>query len=57
MQVANQLNEPEEVSFEAGTYQVTTQGHNGKLPMTVTLTEEKIEKIYLDSYGESTRIA
>lgn len=57
VQVANQLNEPEEVSFEAGTYQVTTQGHNGKLPMTVTLSEDKIEKIDIDSSGESSGIA
>ncbi|HDR3342143.1 TPA: NAD(P)H-dependent oxidoreductase, partial [Bacillus anthracis] len=34
--IANQLNEPEEVRFEPGTYQVTTAGHNGDLPMSVT---------------------
>lgn len=57
VEVANQLNLPEEVRFEPGTYQVTTQGHNGKLPMEVTLSEEKIEKIDIDSSGESSGIA
>lgn len=55
--VANQLNEPEEVHFEPGTYHVVTEGHNGKLPMEVTLSEEKIEKIDIDSSGESAGIA
>ncbi|MEX2804771.1 flavocytochrome c [Streptococcus sp. H31] len=55
--VANQLNLPEEVRFEPGTYQVTTEGHNGKLPMSVTLSEEKIEAIDIDSSGESSGIA
>lgn len=55
--VANQLNIPEEVRFEPGTYQVTTQGHNGKLPMAVTLSNERIEKIDIDSSGESSGIA
>lgn len=55
--VANQLNLPEEVKFEPGTYQVTTEGHNGKLPMEVTLSEERIEKIDIDSSGESSGIA
>lgn len=55
--VANQLNVPEEIRFEPGTYQVTTEGHNGKLPMAVTLSEERIEKIDIDSSGESSGIA
>lgn len=55
--VANQLNQPEEVRFEPGTYQVVTEGHNGKLPMEVTLSDEKIEKIEIDSSGESAGIA
>lgn len=57
VEVANQLNLPEEVRFEPGTYTVTTEGHNGKLPMEVTLSEEKIEKIDIDSSGESSGIA
>lgn len=55
--IANQLNEPEEVIFEPGTYSVTTVGHNGNLPMQVTLSEERIEKIDIDSSGESAGIA
>ncbi|MGT2906671.1 flavocytochrome c [Streptococcus dentiloxodontae] len=57
VKVANQLNLPEEVSFEPGTYQVTTEGHNGKLPMEVTLSEERIEKIEIDSSGETSGIS
>ncbi|MDW8682021.1 flavocytochrome c [Streptococcus suis] len=55
--VANQLNLPEEIRFEPGTYQVSTEGHNGKLPMEVTLSDERIEKIDIDSSGESSGIA
>ncbi|MGT2799896.1 flavocytochrome c [Streptococcus marmotae] len=55
--VASQLSIPEEIRFEPGTYSVTTQGHNGQLPMLVTLSEEKIEKIDIDSSGESSGIA
>ncbi|WP_315460403.1 flavocytochrome c [uncultured Streptococcus sp.] len=55
--IANQLNEPEEVRFEPGTYQVTTVGHNGDLPMSVTLSEERIEAIDIDSSGETGGIA
>ena len=55
--VANQLNLPEEIRFEPGTYHVTTEGHNGKLPMDVTVSEDRIEKIEIDSSGESSGIA
>lgn len=55
--IANQLNLPEEVRFEPGTYHVTTEGHNGKLPMDVTVSEDRIEKIEIDSSGESSGIA
>lgn len=55
--ITNQLNEPEEVRFEPGTYQVTTVGHNGDLPMSVTLSEERIEAIDIDSSGETGGIA
>ncbi|WP_057491818.1 flavocytochrome c [Streptococcus orisasini] len=56
-EIANQLNEPEEVHFEPGTYQVTTVGHNGDLPMAVTLSEDRIETIDIDSSGETGGIA
>ncbi len=55
--ITNQLNEPEEVHFNPGTYQVTTVGHNGNLPMSVTLTEDRIEAIDIDSSGETGGIA
>ena len=55
--ITNQLNEPEEIHFEPGTYQVTTVGHNGDLPMSVTLSEDRIEAIDIDSSGETGGIA
>lgn len=55
--IANQLNQPEDVRFEPGTYHVTTVGHNGDLPMLVTLSEERIEAIDIDSSGETGGIA
>ncbi|MGM0125966.1 fumarate reductase flavoprotein subunit [Enterococcus sp. AZ194] len=56
-EVANLLNEPEEVVFEPGAFTVTAPGHNGDLPMVVTLSEERIEKIDIDTSGESEGIA
>ncbi|MGT2666699.1 FAD-dependent oxidoreductase [Streptococcus rifensis] len=55
--IANQLNEPEELALEPGTYEVTAIGHNGKLPMSVTLSQDRIEKIDIDTEGESSGIA
>ena len=55
--IANQLNQPEDVRFEPGTYHVTTVGHNGDLPMSVTLSEDRIEAIDIDSSGETGGIA
>lgn len=55
--VANQLNEPEEVTFEPGEFTVVTPGHNGDLPMVVTLSEDRIENIDIDTSGESAGIA
>lgn len=55
--IANQLNQPEDVRFEPGTYHVTTVGHNGDLPMSVTLSEDRIEVIDIDSSGETGGIA
>ncbi len=42
-EVVNILNIPEEVNFEPGRYTVTTLGHNGDLPMVVTLSSDRIE--------------
>ncbi|MGT2785211.1 flavocytochrome c [Streptococcus merionis] len=55
--IANQLNEPEELVLEPGTYEVSAVGHNGKLPMSVTLSQDRIEKIDIDTEGESSGIA
>ncbi|EHI73948.1 NADPH-dependent FMN reductase [Streptococcus criceti] len=55
--IANQLNEPEDVHFEPGEYEVTTEGHNGPLPVTVTLSDDRIEKIDIDSSGETSGIS
>lgn len=55
--VANLLNVPEEVTFEAGDFTVTAPGHNGDLPMVVTLSKDRIENIEIDTSGESEGIA
>ncbi|PXZ06804.1 flavocytochrome c [Gilliamella apicola] len=56
-QVANLLNEPEEITYEPGQYCVTAPGHNGDLPMVVTLSMDRIESIDIDTEGESEGIA
>lgn len=55
--VANLLNEPEELHFEPGRYTVTAPGHNGELPMVVTLSDDRIEAIAIDTSGETEGIA
>ncbi len=56
-QISNLLNVPEDVKYEPGIYNVVAPGHNGNLPMAVTLTEERIETISIDTTGESEGIA
>lgn len=56
-EVANLLTIPEEVEFEPGEFTVTTPGHNGDIPMVVTLSKDRIEDINIDSSGESEGIA
>lgn len=56
-EIANLLNVPEDVTFEPGDYTVTAPGHNGDLPMVVTLTTDRIESIDIDTTGESEGIA
>lgn len=56
-EISNMLNDPEEISYQPGDYKVTAPGHNGDLPMTVTLSKEKIEAINVDTSGESEGIA
>ncbi|WP_208559007.1 flavocytochrome c [Marinilactibacillus kalidii] len=55
--ISNQLLEEEKVTFVPGTYEVTTQGYHGTLPMKVTLSNERIEEIDIDSSGETEGIA
>jgi fumarate reductase flavoprotein subunit len=57
VKVADALSVPEEVHFEPGKYQVSAAGHNGKFPMTVTMSENRIEKIEIDTQGETQGIA
>ncbi|MBP1040860.1 FAD-dependent oxidoreductase [Vagococcus sp. BWB3-3] len=56
-EVANLLSVPEEVQFESGAFTVTTPGHNGDIPMVVTLKNNRIEDISIDTSGESEGIA
>lgn len=56
-EIANLLNVPENITFEPGKYEVTAVGHNGNLPMTVTLSDDRIEAIDIDTSGESEGIA
>lgn len=56
-EVANLLNVPEDVTFEEGSFNVTAPGHNGDLPMVVTLSKDRIENIEIDTSGESEGIA
>ncbi|AUJ28952.1 MAG: flavocytochrome c [Liquorilactobacillus hordei] len=57
IQAAEFLNASEEVHFEPGEYQVSAIGHNGKLPMTITVSEKRIEKIEIDTKNETKGIA
>ena len=55
--IANQLNEEEEFFFAPGEYEVNAIGHSGKLPMTVSFSEKRIESIKIDTQGETEGIA
>ncbi len=56
-EVASLLSVPEEVNFTPGVYEVSAPGHNGELPMIVTISEQRIEEIKIDSSGETEGIA
>ena len=51
------LNVPEDLKVNPGTYDVTAMGHNGKLPMSVEFSEDKIENIEIDTSAETAGIA
>ena len=55
--VASILALPEDIKFEPGTYQVSALGYNGKLPMSVTFGNDRIEDIQIDTSGETAGIA
>ncbi|RWX56170.1 NADH-dependent flavin oxidoreductase [Photobacterium chitinilyticum] len=46
-----------DIKFEPGEYTAYGYGHNGKLPVTVTLSEDKILEVLVDSSKESDGIA
>lgn len=52
-----EMNIPDEVNYKPGTYEVTAVGHNGDLPMSVTLSDDRIEKIDIDTSSETEGIA
>ncbi|AVK60891.1 flavocytochrome c [Lactobacillus sp. CBA3605] len=56
-EIANLLNVPEDLEFKPGTFEVTAKGHNGELPMAVTLSKDRIEDIKIDTTGETAGIA
>jgi fumarate reductase flavoprotein subunit len=55
--VANMLNEPQTIEFKPGDFEVEAIGHNGALPMTVTLSKDRIEDIQIDTSTETKGIA
>ena len=55
--ISNLLNIPEDITFTPGTFEVSTPGHNGDLPMKVTLSKKRIEKIDIDTSKETEGIA
>lgn len=48
---------PAEVKYQPGTYDVVATGHNGDLPMSVTLSDDRIEAINIDTSSETKGIA
>ncbi|MDM5278699.1 flavocytochrome c [Paenibacillus silvae] len=55
--ISNQLNEEEEFTYKPGVYEVNAIGHSGNLPMKVSFSENRIERIDIDSQGETEGIA
>ncbi|MDK6232922.1 flavocytochrome c [Aerococcus sanguinicola] len=47
----------QELRYQPGTYQVEAAGHNSALPMEVEISEDRIERIEVDSSSESKGIA
>ncbi|MFM2484887.1 flavocytochrome c [Celerinatantimonas yamalensis] len=55
--ISNQLNEEEDFSFKPGTYEVSSLGHGGALPLKVSFSKKKIESINIDTSGETEGLA
>ncbi|MFD2017883.1 FAD-dependent oxidoreductase [Vibrio olivae] len=55
--ISNQLNEEEDFSFQPGVYEVSALGHGGALPMKVAFSDKKIERIDIDTGGETEGLA
>ncbi len=55
--ISNQLNEEEDFSFQPGVYEVSALGHGGALPMKVSFSDKKIERIDIDTGGETEGLA
>lgn len=55
--VVEAMNVPDEINYQPGTYDVTATGHNGELPMQVTLSKDRIENIQIDTSTETEGIA
>ncbi|WP_048000528.1 flavocytochrome c [Lactiplantibacillus herbarum] len=55
--IVAEMNVPDAVTYQPGTYEVTAVGHNGNLPMSVTLSDDRIEDIQIDTSTETKGIA
>lgn len=55
--IVNAMAVPTAVKYQPGTYDVTATGHNGDLPMSVTLSDDRIESIKIDTSAETKGIA
>ncbi|RRK10448.1 flavocytochrome c [Lactiplantibacillus garii] len=55
--VIGELNVPDAISYQPGTYAVHATGHNGEIPMSVTLSKDRIENIQIDTSTETAGIS
>ncbi|CAM3126256.1 flavocytochrome c [Lactococcus hircilactis] len=55
--IVSQMSVLEDLHYEPGEYEVSALGHNGPIPMKVTLSENRIESININTEGETQGIA
>lgn len=55
--ISNQLNQEEAFTYTPGVYEVHAIGHSGNLPMKVAFSETRIERIDIETKGETEGIA